>query len=91
MREIDTVTVKGSIRPVRLFTIDMDTEDMLIEDDLIHHLPIKEKKMLRDEMRKTLFKKLNSGEVSTWQEIAQDPDFQELRAAADIKFEYRFS
>ena len=36
MREIDTVTVKGSIRPVRLFTIDLDTEDMVVEDDLIH-------------------------------------------------------
>lgn len=27
-REIDTVTVKGSIQPMRLFTVDMDFDDM---------------------------------------------------------------
>lgn len=28
-REIDTVTVKGSIKPIRLFTIDVCIEDMI--------------------------------------------------------------
>jgi len=32
-REIDTVTVKGSIKPMRLFTIDIQTDDLEPIDD----------------------------------------------------------
>jgi class 3 adenylate cyclase len=32
-REIDTVTVKGSIRPIRLFTIDIFVDDMIPTTD----------------------------------------------------------
>jgi len=32
-REIDTVTVKGSIQPIRLFSVDMDFDDLEEKQD----------------------------------------------------------
>lgn len=91
LREIDTVTVKGSIKPIRIFTITLETDDLEPIDDPMEFLSIREKKAVRDEMRRTLFKKLNSGEMSTWQEISRDKEFMELRKNVDIKFEHCFS
>lgn len=91
LREIDTVTVKGSIKPIRLFTICLETDNLEAMDDPMEFLSIREKKAVRDEMRKTLFKKLNSGEMSTWQEISRDKEFIEMRKDVDIKFEHCFS
>ena len=91
MREIDTVTVKGSIKPVRLFTIDLKTNNLIPEEDPLRDLGIRDKKTVRDELRKNLFRRLNCGEVSTWQEISRDQDFIEMRQKVDIKFEYTFS
>ena len=91
LREIDTVTVKGSIKPIRIFTITLETDDLETIDDPMESLSIREKKAVRDEMRKTLFKKLNSGEMSTWQEISRDKEFIEMRRNCDIKFEHCFS
>lgn len=47
-REIDTVTVKGSIKPMRLFTIDIQTEDMEVVSDPLKDKSIREKKSIRD-------------------------------------------
>ena len=66
LREIDTVTVKGSIKPVRLFTIDLHTSNLVPEEDPLRDLCIRDKKTVRDELRKNLFRRLNCGEVSTW-------------------------
>lgn len=65
-REIDTVTVKGSIKPMRLFTIDIQTEDLEEVDDPMYFKSIREKKQIRDKMKRDLFKKLYSGKVTTW-------------------------
>lgn len=35
-REIDTVTVKGSIVPVKFFTVDMDTDQLKEKKDTLH-------------------------------------------------------
>ena len=59
------MTVKGSIKPMRLFTITIQTEDMEQVDDPMLHKPIKEKKAIRDKLRKDLFAKLNSGKTTT--------------------------
>ena len=90
-REIDTVTVKGSIKPMRLFTITIQTEDMEEVEDPMRDKPIKEKKAIRDKLRKDLFAKLNSGKTTTWQEINTDADFLELRKNIDPNFEALFS
>lgn len=39
---------------MRLFTVDIQTDDMEVTDDLLAELPIREKKAIRDEMRKRL-------------------------------------
>jgi len=65
-REIDTVTVKGSIKPMRLYTITVQTEDLLPIDDTTLKMSIKEKKKLRDRMKKEMFARLFSGSATTW-------------------------
>jgi len=87
-REIDTVTVKGSIKPIKLFTIDLQTDDLETMDDPLYNLPIREKKQVRDEVRKRLFEKLYEKQTTTWQEFNNDKDFLELRKKSDAKFEY---
>ena len=87
MREIDTVTVKGSIKPMRLFTIDMQTDDLQRVDDPMGGLSIKEKKQIRDQMKSDLIKRLYSGDVTTWDEFNADHDFNELRKKVDENYE----
>jgi len=55
MREIDTVTVKGSIKPMRLYTITIHTDNMERQRDDTLHYSIKKKKSIRDKIRKDLF------------------------------------
>ena len=69
----------------------MDTQGLKPEVDPMINLSIREKKSVRDELRKDLFKKLNSGELTTWQEISRDEDFKEMRRNSNIKFEFSFS
>ena len=73
---------------MRLFTIDIQTDDLEPIDDPLQDLSIKEKKEVRDEIRKRIFQRFASGESTTWQEFEEDTDFQELRKRADPKFEY---
>ena len=65
-REIDTVTVKGSIKPMRLFTIDIDVTDLDPTKDPMVNKKLKDKKFLRDQMRLKMFKQLYSQERTTW-------------------------
>jgi class 3 adenylate cyclase len=43
-REIDNVTVKGSVKPMRVYTITIDTNSLHATIDPIYHYSIKEKK-----------------------------------------------
>lgn len=90
-REIDTVTVKGSIKPMRLFTIDIQTDDLEPVDDPLAHKSIREKKAIRDQMRKDLKKKLYSEKTTTWQEFNNDHEFIELRKNVDPVYEALFA
>lgn len=47
-REVDTVTVKGSILPIQLFTVDVDFEGLEEVPDRFANMTAKEKKTLRD-------------------------------------------
>ena len=53
-REIDTVTVKGSLQPMRLFTVDINFENLEEKTEKNMDKPIKEKKRLKEEEKKTL-------------------------------------
>lgn len=90
-REIDTVTVKGSIKPMRLYTITIDYDDLEPTDDPLLHKSIKDKKSIRDKLRKELFNKLFSGSMTTWDEFSTDNDFIELRRFVNPDFEKTFS
>lgn len=65
-REIDTVTVKGSIKPMQLYTIDLNVDDMQPTKDPMSGKKIKDKKAMRDAMRDRMFQELFSGEKTTW-------------------------
>ena len=43
-REIDTVTVKGSTQPIRLFTVDMNFDGLREKKDRLANLSIREKR-----------------------------------------------
>ena len=90
-REIDHVTVKGSIKPMRLYTITIDSNNMVPKDDPLLHFAIKDKKAIRDNLRKELFAKLFSGNMTTWDEFHKDEDFKELRQFVDYDFEKTFA
>ena len=47
-REIDTVTVKGSLQPVRLFTVDLDFEGLHEKRDRFQGVDLRQKKKIRD-------------------------------------------
>lgn len=83
MIEIDTVTVKGSIQPIRLFTIDINIDDMVKTIDSLQFRMYKDKKSLRAKERKTLFDRLNSGATTSWIELSADEEFIELRKTYD--------
>ena len=90
MREIDTVTVKGSIRPMRLYTIDLSIKGMIPTEDPLGRKTHKEKKAIRGKKRRTLFERLRSEETTSWNELRQDAEFIELRRNFDRDFERQF-
>lgn len=86
-REIDTVTVKGSIKPMRLFTIDIQIKDLIAQPDPMGDKDIRVKKKLRDGMRAKMFASFYKGERTTYQEFSTDRDFIELRKYVSQPFE----
>ena len=90
-REIDKVTVKGSIKPMRFFTIDHQVDDLEKTHDPLFTKRIPEKKSIRDKMRKDLFNRLESGTTTTWEEFSNDHEFIELRKNVDPQFELDFA
>lgn len=53
-------------------------------------MTIKEKKATRDQEKKTLLKKMFSGQKSTWDMYSRDKDFKELRRNYDRMFTKKF-
>lgn len=72
---------------MRFYTIPIQTDDLEGVDDPMADKPIKEKKAIRDTLRKDLFAKLHTGQTTTWQEINSDSDYLELRKNYNQDFE----
>ena len=53
-REVDTITVKGSIKPIKIFTVDVDFQEMEVQFDRLGDLPVKEKKSILDAEKKEI-------------------------------------
>lgn len=92
-REVDTVTVKGSIQPVRLFTVDVDFENLHEKKDRFMGKDIKEKKKIRDREKKLLLSSLfdPGSRKKTWDVFSKDKDFKELRRHYDKVFTKKFN
>mmetsp|Transcript_35529 Transcript_35529/g.25936 ORF Transcript_35529/g.25936 Transcript_35529/m.25936 type:complete len:149 (-) Transcript_35529:139-585(-) len=89
-REIDKVTVKGSIQPMRLFTCDINTENLAEINYNLKDMPIKDKKRIRDRERKNLWALINARQRQAHQIIFADRDFKELRENYDGPFTTKF-
>lgn len=85
-REIDRVTVKGSIQPVRLYTVDINFEDMEEIPNRFEGMALKEKKRILDRESRELFLRLQRQKKTTYQMISQDRDFAELRRDFNPQF-----
>jgi class 3 adenylate cyclase len=57
-RELDTVTVKGSIMPIRLYTVDVDFNHLNQKKDRFEGFGAREKKKVRDREKKELLIKI---------------------------------
>ena len=73
-REIDTVTVKGSIKPVRLFTVDVATDGLDEVRDRFMKLPNKMKKREPERERQDTWTKLERSRKTTKMIIDRDSD-----------------
>ena len=73
-REIDTITVKGSIKPVRIFTVDVQTDNLVEVRDRFMKLPNKMKKREHERERQDTWSKLERSRKTTKMIIDRDSD-----------------
>jgi hypothetical protein len=78
-RELDRVVIEGFTRPTRLYTIDIDSNNMIEKEDRMQTLSNKERKKLRDKKKKNLWYSLNENNKTTWDVYSKDKEFKELR------------
>lgn len=83
LREIDTVTVKGSIKPMRLYTIDVDEDE--VNEVADGHLKISnsDKRRMLERERFVVWQALKNRSMSTLSLYRSDGDFIELRCCYD--------
>ena len=75
---------------MRLFTVDMEYDNMEEKPYSLLSLTIKEKKQIREAEKKKLMRKLESGRKTTWAIYVKDKDFKELRRKFDAGFNEKF-
>lgn len=76
---------------MRLFTVDMEYDNLEEKPYSLLTLTIKEKKHIREAEKKKLMKKLESGRKTTWAIYLKDKDFKELRRKFDQAFFNKFN
>jgi class 3 adenylate cyclase len=85
-REIDCVTVKGSLQPLHLFTMDVDPTSLKESADKYRNLTGKEKKKLRMSLRKSLLNKIAKGKITTTYLFERDKDIEKMRKKINSRF-----
>lgn len=53
-REVDVVTVKGSAKPMKFFTVSIETDHLKNIDDRFENLSSREKKQIRNIEKQTI-------------------------------------
>ena len=74
-REIDCVKVKGSLQPMRLFTIPVSFNKMIEVKDRFKEMKFKDKKENWWIEKQTVLKSVYDGKTSTWEVIWTDAEF----------------
>ena len=88
--EIDKVTVKGSIKPIRMYTCVLDLDGLKPEGDKMLKVDMKIKKALRMQARDTLLSEIDAQESTTLDLLKTDIDFREMRRNHSQEVEDRF-
>ena len=86
LREIDVVTVKGSIKPIKLFTVDVRYDEIAEVADRYKKLVMKEKKRMLDREKFVLWESLKRRAMSTISVFRNDIDFTDLRKDYNKEF-----
>ena len=86
MREVDTVTVKGSAKPIKLFTVDVQVDEITEVTDRFKKLEIKDKKRMLDREKFVLWESLKRRAMSTISVYRNDNDFSDLRRNYNKEF-----
>lgn len=89
-REIDTVTVKGSLLPMRLLTVTVHFRSLSETKDQYLGMSPKEKKDLKNLQKQTILKQVYEGDTTTWEIISKDSEFKELRRKVNPSHEKAF-
>ena len=89
-REIDRVTVKGSIKPIRLYTVKLFLDNLMPERDVLLRIDLKHKKDVRKEAKRRVLNKIESEDQTTWNILSNDQDFKEMRRKLSADFEKKF-
>ncbi len=89
-RQIDCVTVKGSIKPLELWTVDLWFDDLEEKEDRLKGLGIKEKKSVRDKEKRSILDKVFYGKKTPYQILINDKEFIEMRQKIDSVFQSKY-
>ena len=86
MREVDTVKVKGSDKPIKLYTVDVQVEEIAEVTDRFKKLMIKDKKRMLEREKFVLWESLKRRAMSTISVFKNDADFSDLRRNYNKEF-----
>lgn len=85
-REIDVVTVKGSVLPLRLFTVDLNTQALRAKECKYEKVESGQKKAIRLKKRKAFQEDLLKGRKNSKMLYASDKDLDLMRAGINQGF-----
>ena len=87
LREVDRVTVKGSLRPIRLMTVDLTPSNLVEIPDKFGKFVVKDKKKRRAQLSKDLMEKIHSRKMSTWELYEKSRMLRKMRKGLNVEFE----
>eukprot|EP01017_Pseudomicrothorax_dubius_P002834 TRINITY_DN10243_c0_g1_i2.p1 TRINITY_DN10243_c0_g1~~TRINITY_DN10243_c0_g1_i2.p1 ORF type:complete len:923 (-),score=216.37 TRINITY_DN10243_c0_g1_i2:139-2907(-) len=86
-RQIDYVTVKGSLQPIGLFTVDMDISKLELKK--VKNISKKEKKRKQIHKKKTLLEKIKNGQTEANVLFSIDKDLRKMLDCVGQSEEFR--
>jgi len=87
VREVDCIKVKGSDVPLKIYTVDVQIDDIVEVTDRFKRQDNKEKKRMLDREKFVLWESLKRKAFTTMGYIKKDQDFADLRRNFNKQFE----